>query len=80
MIRARSEGLLFLGIDAENVRRLKSGMPIHVHFAEVDNGVPVTEVVIAYGGTLQEIVQEMIDQGKLPPDFVMPQPARRNVQ
>ena len=80
MIRARMDGLLLLGIDAENVKRLKDGKPIHVHQAEVDNGVPITQVVITYGETLQHIVDEMKRAGVVPPDFVAPTPSRATQQ
>lgn len=72
MIRARLGTTLLLGIDAENVRRLQSGQPIHVHKAEVDNGEDIAAVVIVYGDTLQDIVNDMKREGALPPDFVMP--------
>ena len=74
------EGLLLLGIDKDNVQRLKEGKPIHVHLAEVDNGKPITEVVVCYGETMADIVQEFKQEGMLPPDFVMPPVARSTKQ
>jgi hypothetical protein len=64
-------GALLLGVDEENVRRLKDGKPIHVFQAEVDNGEPITQVVVCYGRTLADIVVEFKKEGLLPPDFVM---------
>lgn len=72
MIRARAGGALILGIDAENVKRLRKNLPIHLHFSEVDNGVPVQEVIIMYGDTLDDIVTELKKQKVLPPNFVRP--------
>lgn len=57
MIRARlSDGTFILGIDAENVRRLKSGQPIRVDLKQL-GGTDV--VAIVYGDTLDEITREL---------------------
>ena len=57
MIRARSsDGTFILGIDAENVRRLKEGKPILVSLAELGG---TDDVLIVYGDTLQDIVRDL---------------------
>jgi hypothetical protein len=57
MIRARaSNGVFILGIDAENVRRLKAGMPIIVSLAELGG---TDNVAIMYGETLADIQREL---------------------
>lgn len=57
MIRARaSNGVFILGIDAENVRRLKEGKPILVSLAEIGGR---DDVLIVYGETLQDIARDL---------------------
>lgn len=57
MIRARmSNGDFVLGIDAENVRRLKAGKPIVVDLREMGGE---GRVLITYGETLADIVAEL---------------------
>lgn len=57
MIRARaSNGTFILGIDAENVKRLKDGKPILVSLAEMGGK---DDVLIMYGETLQDIQREL---------------------
>ena len=57
MIRARlSNGLFILGIDAENVKRLKDGKPIMVSLAELGGS---DDVCIMYGETVQAIADEL---------------------
>lgn len=57
MLRARaSDGTFILGIDAENVKRLKEGKPIVVSLAELGGH---DDVLIMYGETLQDIVREL---------------------
>lgn len=74
MVRMRIGGLLILGIDAENVKRLKKNLPIHLAMAEVETGKPVREMIIMYGDTIPDIVKELKANGVLPPDFVPPVP------
>lgn len=57
MIRARaSNGVFILGIDAENVKRLKDGKPILVSLAELGG---TDDVLIMYGDTLDAIKAEL---------------------
>lgn len=57
MLRARaSDGTFILGIDAENVKRLKEGKPILVSLAELGGH---DDVLIVYGETLQDIAREL---------------------
>jgi hypothetical protein len=57
MIRARlSNGTFLLGIDAENVRRLKAGKPILVSLAELGGK---DDVLIMYGDTLNDIQRDL---------------------
>lgn len=56
--------LLMLGLSGENVTRLAAGEPIRVsaqHMAEL--GLPQMEVVIHYGRTEQDIVDDLESHG-----------------
>ena len=56
MIRARfKENQIFLGIDAENVKRLQAGQPIFVDGKCLQIDV---DIHIVYGDTLQKIMEE----------------------
>jgi hypothetical protein len=52
--------MLLLGIEAENVKRLKEGQPIHVNGREDD--LPI-DVVIMYGETLQDVLDDLVKAG-----------------
>ena len=57
MLRARmNDGTFILGIDAENVKRLKDGQPIIVCLSELGG---MDDVLIMYGDTLQDIKNEL---------------------
>lgn len=57
MLRARlTNGMFILGIDAENVKRLKDGKPIMVSLAELGGS---DDVCIMYGDTLQAIADDL---------------------
>lgn len=57
MLRARlSNGVFILGIDAENLRRLKAGQPILVSLAELGG---TDDVCIVYGDTIDDIKREL---------------------
>lgn len=57
MIRAKlNSGLIILGIDAENVRRLKRGLPIVVDLTDLGGE---GEVMIVYGETLEDIRNDL---------------------
>jgi hypothetical protein len=72
VIRARtSNGWFILGLDAENVRRMKAGEPIKVDLT-VHGGKDT--VIILYGDDKEEIYKtlEDISGAPLPPAQVMP--------
>jgi len=55
MLRARlDDGTFVLGIDAENVRRLKRGQPILIYISEL-GGADDVRLFFLYGDTLQDI-------------------------
>lgn len=57
MLKAKlSSGLFILGIDAENVRRLKEGKPIAVSLLSMGGH---DDIVIMYGDTLGDIQREL---------------------
>jgi hypothetical protein len=57
MIRARlGNGVFILGLDAENVHRLKRGQPILVSLAELGG---TDDVVIMYGERLTDIERDL---------------------
>ena len=56
--------LLLLGLSGENVTRLTAGEPIRVKAADMTAlGLPPMEVVIHYGRTEQDIIEEMRAHG-----------------
>lgn len=57
MIRARlTDGSFVLGIDAENVARLKAGQSIGVNLAQIGGK---DTVYIIYGETLADVMREL---------------------
>lgn len=61
---ALGEPLLFLGVSGENVTRLVAGGPIRVTSAALTAlGLPPMVVVIHYGKTEQDILDEMRSHG-----------------
>lgn len=77
MIRAKtSDGVFILGIDAENVKRLKDGKPIIVCLAELGG---TDDVIIMYGDTLDDVEAELKEAfGQLPTPTDLR--AQRNIQ
>lgn len=72
MIRARlSNGTYLMGIDAENVKRLKAGQPIEIDLTLLGG---TDKVVLMYGETMQAIVDELQEASgqKLPTAQPMP--------
>lgn len=56
--------VLFLGLSGENVTRLAAGEPIRIRSADMTAlGFPPMEVVIHYGHTEQDILDELMDHG-----------------
>ena len=71
MIKARlSNGVFLLGIDAENVRRLKADQPILISLSQLGG---TDDIAIVYGETLESIVDELkrLNGGTLP-EFTEP--------
>lgn len=59
-----SDGDWLLGIDAENVRRMKAGRPLRIELKRFGG---TNNVIIMYGETLSEIHAELVRVfGKLP--------------
>lgn len=56
MLIARLGTLIILGIDAENVRRLKAGQPILKALAQHGG---TDDIAIVYGDTLADIQKEL---------------------
>lgn len=78
MIRARlSNGAFILGIDAENVKRLKEGKPILVSLAELGG---TDDVYIMYGETLDDIAKELERSSGNPLPTPTPIEKARNTQ
>jgi hypothetical protein len=72
MIRARlTNGTFILGIDAENVRRLKQGMPIAVDLRQTGGK---DQFMLVYGDTLADIERELAraNGAPLPPAQPLP--------
>jgi len=56
--------VLFLGLTGENVTRLAAGEPIRVSTAQMrELGLPEVEVVLHYGRTEQDILDELAAHG-----------------
>lgn len=64
MRTALGQPVLFLGLSGENVTRLTAGEPIRVSAAQMrDLGLPEVEVVLHYGRTEQDILDELEAHG-----------------
>ncbi len=72
LIARASNGTMILGIDAENVRRLKDGKPILKALSQFGGK---DDVLILYGETLAD-VQAQLEKawGPLPPAQPLPEP------
>jgi hypothetical protein len=78
VIRARlSNGAFILGLDAENVKRLKEGKPILVSLAELGGS---DDVFIMYGETLDDIKRELEEAAGAPLPAATPINTARNTQ
>ena len=56
LIARTSNGVMILGIDAENVKRLKAGRPILKSLAQFGGK---DDVLIVYGDTLDDVQREL---------------------
>jgi hypothetical protein len=64
LIARMSNGVMVLGIDAENVKRLKEGKPILKSLGQFGG---TDDVLIMYGDTLDDVEAELAKQlGPLP--------------
>lgn len=67
MRTALGSPVLFLGLSGENVTRLAAGEPIRVSATAMrELGLPQVEVVIHYGRTEQDILDELEAHGVTP--------------
>jgi hypothetical protein len=58
-------GLLIIGIDNENVKRMKDGKPLVI---DLSNYGPTTKVMVMHGRTMDDVRQELEKLlGPLPP-------------
>ncbi len=72
MIRARlGDGTFLLGIDDENIRRLKEGKPIYVSLAQLGG---TDYVAIMYGPTREAIMKELEEASGAPLPPAQPLP------
>lgn len=69
-------GMMVLGLVAENVDRLRAGQPI---FKDLSNLGGHDRILIMYGDTLDDITRELetVTGQKLPPMMPMPEPGRK---
>jgi hypothetical protein len=64
LIARASNGMMILGVDAENIKRLKQGKPILKALSQFGG---VDDVLIIYGETLDDIKRELEEAiGPLP--------------
>jgi hypothetical protein len=71
--------LLLLGLSGENVTRLAAGEPIHISAAQMrELGLPQIKIIIHYGRTEQDILDEMKAHG-VGPGKVRDERRRKNV-
>ena len=69
LIAHRSDGLMILGIDAENVRRLKAGQPILKALSRFGG---TDDVLILYGETIEDVKAQIVKAGMGP----LPEPEK----
>lgn len=72
LIAHRADGLMILGIDAENVRRLKAGQPILKALSQFGGR---DDILIVYGETTEDIKAQLEKaMGPLPTPSALPEP------
>lgn len=72
LIARAGNGMMILGIDAENVRRLKDGKPILKALSQFGGK---DDILIIYGETLQDVRQQLEKAwGTLPTAQPLPEP------
>ena len=71
LIAHRTDGLMILGIDAENVRRLKEGQPILKALSQFGG---TDDVLIVYGDTIEDVKAQLEKaMGPLPAAETLPE-------
>lgn len=71
LIAHRSDGLMILGLDAENVRRLKEGQPILKALSQFGG---TDDILIVYGETLDNVKAQLEKaMGPLPKESTLPE-------
>ena len=70
IVAKTNNGIMILGIDAENVRRLKAGQPILKSLAQFGG---TDDVLIVYGETLDD-VQRQLERAMGPLPVAQPHP------
>ena len=71
LIARASNGMMILGIDAENVRRLKAGQPILKALAQFGG---TDDVLIVYGESIDDIKRQLEkSMGPLPQEQELPE-------
>ena len=71
LIAHRADGLMILGIDAENVRRLKAGQPILKALSQFGG---TDDVLIVYGDTIEDVKAQLEKaMGPLPAASTLPE-------
>lgn len=74
MLKARaSNGVFILGLDAENIKRLKQGKPILLSLAELGG---TDDIMLMAGDTVQDIMRD-IEKAS---GRKLPKPTKRKVQ
>ena len=72
LIAHRVDGLMILGLDAENVRRLKDGQPILKALSQFGG---TDDILILYGETIDDIKRQLESaMGPLPQAEQLPAP------
>lgn len=72
LIARANNGMMILGIDAENVKRLKEGKPILKALSQFGGK---DDVLIVYGDTLDDVQRTLEEaMGPLPAPQALPEP------
>ena len=72
LIAHGTNGLMILGLDAENIRRLKEGQPILKSLSQFGGR---DDILILYGETLEDVKRQLeASMGPLPAASKLPEP------
>ena len=62
MLKAKmADGLVLLGLEAQNIKRLLEGKPIVLNLQEI--GLPERQIMIFYGATIEDMKAELARAG-----------------